>query len=249
MQAAETLIREIVGRTNSVTGARYVDDPTIMAWQLANEPRGISNTSAFARWLERTSSLIKSLDARHLVTTGSEGETTDPASAGVDFVANHRLSSIDYATAHIWAQNWGWFDPDRAQETYPLAVAKMSAYLADHAAKAKTLGKPLVIEEFGIGRDAGSYSPAASTSVRDRYYGEVFQAVLGSTAAGVNFWAWSGEARPRDSAGGIWQPGDPFVGDPPHELQGWYGVYDSDAGTQAVIARFAREMALTPAAK
>ncbi len=33
-------IRAIVGRTNKVTGTRaHANDPTIMAWQLANEPR------------------------------------------------------------------------------------------------------------------------------------------------------------------------------------------------------------------
>ncbi len=32
-------IRAIVGRTNKVTGTAYANDPTIMAWQLANEPR------------------------------------------------------------------------------------------------------------------------------------------------------------------------------------------------------------------
>ncbi|MGN7161924.1 hypothetical protein [Sphingomonas sp. SAFR-052] len=32
-------IRTVVGRTNGVTGKPYADDPTIMAWQLSNEPR------------------------------------------------------------------------------------------------------------------------------------------------------------------------------------------------------------------
>jgi mannan endo-1,4-beta-mannosidase len=26
-----------------------------------------------------------------------------------------------------------------------------------------------------------------------------------------------------------------YVGDPPHEPQGWYSVFDSDASTQALI--------------
>jgi mannan endo-1,4-beta-mannosidase len=68
-------------------------------------------------------------------------------------------------------------------------------------------------------------------------------ATAASTApvAGVNFWAWSGEGRPRE-AGGAWKPGDPWVGDPPHEPQGWYGVYDADAGTLAVIKAAAAKL-------
>jgi mannan endo-1,4-beta-mannosidase len=32
-------VRAVVSRTNGVTGRRYADDPAIMAWRLANEPR------------------------------------------------------------------------------------------------------------------------------------------------------------------------------------------------------------------
>ena len=34
-------------------------------------------------------------------------------------------------------------------------------------------------------------------------------------------------------------PGDPYLGDPPHEPQGWYSVFDTDASTQAVIRDYA----------
>ena len=42
--------------------------------------------------------------------------------------------------------------------------------------------------------------------------------------------------------GGYWQPGDPWIGDPPHEHQGWYSIYDDDAATAAVIAVHAAAM-------
>ena len=35
-----------------------------------------------------------------------------------------------------------------------------------------------------------------------------------------------------------WQPGDPFVGDPPHELQGWYSIYNTDKSTLGIVKRF-----------
>jgi mannan endo-1,4-beta-mannosidase len=40
-------------------------------------------------------------------------------------------------------------------------------------------------------------------------------------------WAWSGDRRP-PRPGDLWKPGDPFLGDPPHEKQGWYSIYDKD---------------------
>jgi mannan endo-1,4-beta-mannosidase len=33
------------------------------------------------------------------------------------------------------------------------------------------------------------------------------------------------------------------MGDPPHEPQGWYGVFDSDASTQAIIRAHAAALA------
>jgi mannan endo-1,4-beta-mannosidase len=58
-----------------------------------------------------------------------------------------------------------------------------------------------------------------------------------SIIQGVNFWAWSGESRPRIN-GGLWKEGDPLLGDPPHEEQGWYGVYDTDVSTINIIKSY-----------
>jgi mannan endo-1,4-beta-mannosidase len=42
--------------------------------------------------------------------------------------------------------------------------------------------------------------------------------------------------------------GDPSkLGDPPHEPQGWYSVFDSDSSTQAVIRDYAAAMRGLPA--
>ena len=231
-------VKFLIKRENAYTRHRYAEEPAIMAWELANEPRGADQPAAHDAWIAKTAALIKSLDKNHLVTTGSEGETPYP-SAGLDFVKNHRSPDVDYATMHIWAANWGWFDPAHAEGTYPIAVAKMQAYFRDHLEKAGRLGKPVVLEEFGISRDSGSYEASAGTALRERYYAAVFaqayaSARSGSPLAGVCFWAWSGEGRPRE-AGGIWKAGDAFIGDPPHERQGWYGVYDTDAGTLQLI--------------
>jgi mannan endo-1,4-beta-mannosidase len=81
---------------------------------------------------------------------------------------------------------------------------------------------------------------------RDTFYRIIFAALHhlaeeGSVMAGGNVWSWSGEGRPRE-AGEDWVVGDPFTGDPPHERQGWYSIYDDDAGTLALIREYATRM-------
>jgi mannan endo-1,4-beta-mannosidase len=205
---------------------RYKDEPAIMAWELANEPRPGGNDAAFDRWIVETAALIKKLDPNHLVTTGSEGLET--------FEKTHAHPEIDYATIHVWAQNWGWFDP-ASTSTFSGAETKMRSFISEHAKAAGKLGKPLVLEEFGLARDAGSCKPDSTTSLKDRYYADVLDAARKSSPAisGINFWAWSGEARPPKPCGD-WKRGDPWLGDPPHEPQGWYGVYDADTTVEVL---------------
>jgi mannan endo-1,4-beta-mannosidase len=238
-------INFIVNHVNPYTGLAYKDDPTIMAWELANEPRGISNTTNFNTWIDDTAAYIKSLDGNHLVTTGSEGS---PSGAGLDFVANHNGPNISYTTIHIWPQNWGWYNSSNPSSTYPNAETQAINYLRKHATMANaSLHKPLVLEEFGLARDAGSYDPCSATTYRNLFYEAMFEEVYlsaqdGNAAVGANFWAWAGEGRPLVPYGSLWSPGDPWIGDPPHENQGWYSVYDSDASTLNIISAYCADM-------
>ena len=244
MAQSDDAVKKVVTRKNSITGRNYADDPTIMAWELCNEPRGIDHVAEMQAWIDRSAAMIKSLDPRHLVTTGAEGYTSSPEYSGTDFIKMHSGRDIDYTTAHIWIQNWGWYDPAKHDETYGSAKEKMLAYLGRHAEESKRLGKPFVLEEFGIMKDGGEFNPAATTAHRDLYYGAVFDAVLRymreGKASGVNFWAWGGEGRPK-KPGTMWTKGDELTGDPPHEPQGWYSVYDIDKTTHAVIKEYAKK--------
>jgi beta-glucosidase len=238
-------VTKIVTRVNHYTNTSYRDDPTIMAWELANEPRALSNVDSYLAWIATTARLIKSLDRDHLVTIGSEGDTSEPSYSGTEYLRDHSLSMIDYGTAHVWAQNWGWYDPLHAV-TYAPAVALAKAYIDSHVARTLTLDKPIVFEEFGLARDLGSFSPASPVTVRDRYYAEIFDHLYAiakdHAVAGANFWAYAGESRPVPPFGQWWQPGNSLVGDPPHEQQGWYSVYNSDTSTLAIAERFSRLM-------
>lgn len=225
-------IKKMIEHTNPYTNLKYRDDPTIFAWELANEPRRYP-----VAWIDDSAAYIKSLDPNHLVTTGSEGT---PPGESQNFILTHQGANIDYATIHIWPGNWGWYDPTHPQ-TYANAEKLSIEYFQRHAIEAVSLGKPLVLEEFGLARDweplHDIYNPGSPTTNRDAFYSAMFQQVLsaialGEPVAGANFWAWSGTAR----------PGYAWIGDPPHETPGWYSVYSSDSSTQAVIAEFARKM-------
>lgn len=231
-------IEKVINRVNSISGLPYKNDAAIMAWQLANEPRGINVAEKFRDWTKKTTAYIKSLDKNHLVCLGTEGNTSGKA-AGVNVLLDNDDPNVDYITMHIWAQNWGWFKPGDGEEVFEETLKKVETYWDDHVKVAKQLNKPIVLEEFGIARDSSSYLPEATTYWRDRYFTYLFNKVKESVnnddpVKGFNFWSYSGEGRP-PRPGEFWQKGDTFLGDPPHELQGWYGVYDTDISTLKLI--------------
>jgi mannan endo-1,4-beta-mannosidase len=242
--AYRTTIRKIVERVNTVTGKAYRDDPSIMAWQLANEPRpGNSKASdidkaRYTAWIDATAGYIHSIDKHHLVSSGSEG-LAGSSEDGKLYVAAHATRHIDYLTYHLWPRNWSWFDSARPQETWDNTISKSRTYLNTHIDFAKQLGKPIVLEEFGLTRDGALFDRKTATTQRDRFYAEVFdllgqRAAAGDPIAGWNFWAWGGAGRAAN-ADFWWKPGNDFVGDPPQEEQGLYSVFDSDASTLALI--------------
>ncbi len=248
-------VSTLVNRTNTAyapgSQPAYRDDPTIFSWELANEPRcyeppgGQSAQTVLSNWIDSAAGYIKSIDPNHMVATGSEGFLNKPGSAnwwerpqysGTDFALNHQSSNIDYATVHIWPYNWGWY-PTPDSDNLDVLYARATAFLNDHLAAAQTLGKPLVLEEFGLLRDDdhdGNGLPGGGpTTQRDELYRRYYQmlyanALAGGPAAGSNFWTW--------------------LGDPPQEPQDMNAVTSADASTLAVIAEAAALMnALVPA--
>jgi len=246
-QEYRATIKKIITRTNTLNGKAYVDDATIMSWQLANEPRpGNSKTTAkqkqiYIDWINGVTAYIKSLDPHHLVCTGSEGLMGSANDAKL-FAKAHASKNIDYLTYHMWIRNWGWFDKTKPAETWASGLKRGKDYLAVHIEAAKKINKPIVLEEFGLDRDMGSYDIKATTQYRDKFYQEVFNVLLprmqkGEPIAGYNFWAWNGAGRSTRS-NYWWQEGDDLNGDPPQEQQGMYGVFDTDTSTIAIIKEF-----------
>lgn len=238
-------VRTIVSRTNSLTGKAYKDDPTIMAWQLCNEPRpfGRAEEADFLSWVKETAALIKEIDPNHLVSTGSEGVI------GCNVDANlcrdvHADSNIDYMTVHIWPANWGWASRDRLFDALGNVYQKSTDYLEQHNRISALIDKPYVVEEFGYPRDNNFYGAGSRTLARDNFYNFIFTNLVESAAnggpmAGCNFWGWGGSARPTVQ---VWAPGADYVCDPPHEPQGWYSVFDCDITTLEYIKNAAAKL-------
>ena len=236
-------IKAIVSRKNSITGRSYKDEPAIMAWQLCNEPRPFSkeNKAAFAQWISGAAALIKSIDPNHLVSTGSEGYIG--CEVDMELCREiHADKNIDYLTIHIWPVNWGWAPRSNPDSGIENACIESGKYIAEHIELAKQLDKPLVIEEFGYSRKDNLSGTGIPTDSRDIFYRYIFgqvkeSATGGGVIAGCNFWGWSGSGRPRDL---VWQPGDNYLCDPPHEPQGWYSVFDNDTTTIEIIKEYSK---------
>jgi mannan endo-1,4-beta-mannosidase len=241
--ALNKYISYVLKRTNTCTGKKYINDPAIMAWELANEPRPMSqaNNEAYLQWIAETAALIKSIDKNHLVTTGSEGDIASDFDMSVYEKANANRN-IDYLTIHIWPKNWGWFKDTSISKSMGQVIKNSQEYLNRHIAIAQKLNKPLVIEEFGLPRDKHSFSISSTTGSRDQYYrfllGEWKKNIQhNGVLNGINFWAVGGTFKPI-SGQVFWKPGDDYMGDPPQEEQGINAVFNSDASTWKVIRGF-----------
>ncbi len=236
----------LINRKNTINGRSYRADPTIMTWELANEPRPGPDTEetrkhlpAFYRWLDDTARFIHSLAPDQLVCTGTEG-TIGCLDDDAIFIKAHESPAIDYTNVHLWLKNWSWLKDPCLSPEYEAAAARGVAHVERHIRLATdVLRKPLTLEEFGLPRDHERYAPESPATARDDFYGRLFSQVFDScresrALQGANFWAWAGEGRLNrerpDSAAA-------FTGDPLCEPQGLNSVFDTDRNTLTVIAK------------
>ena len=234
-------VNYIVSRTNRYNQIKYVDDPTIMSWQIGNEPRAFSdeNKEPFARWMADVAAQIKSLDPNHMVSSGSEGSWGCEMDMSL-FEKIHADPNINYLNIHIWPYNWSWVKADSLTELLPRAKENTKKYIDDHMVIARKYSKPIVLEEFGFPRDGFSFSKEAPTTARDEYYRYVFDLICqdresGGLFAGCNFWAWGGFAG-QNPDHVFWEKGDDYTGDPAQEQQGLNSVFATDSTIEIIKA-------------
>lgn len=165
----------VLNRVNTYSGIAYKDDPTIMIWELANEPRCESDTTGarLYNWIEEMASFIKAIDHNHLVATGEEGwyanKGTDwkyNGSKGADFLRNSQSQFIDICSFHLYPQ------------TYSLSSSDTLTWINEHIDDAHNLiKKPVYVGEFGwrAPREIiGDFSQGTETWKVDWGYGQSY---------------------------------------------------------------------------
>jgi mannan endo-1,4-beta-mannosidase len=244
-------VTHLIQRRNTVNGRLYRDDPAIMTWELANEPRPGTDDAddksiqVFCKWVDETARFIHAQAPNHLVCSGSEGIWGCLKKPEV-FIRAHQTPAIDYVTVHMWLKNWGWLKDPQLGPDYETAAARAKDHVEKHTVLATdTLHKPLVLEEFGLPRDHEKYDPQSPATARDDYYHRMFDQVADSCKAGralqgANFWTWGGEGR-----AGVGKPDSAtaLMGDPFCEPQGLNSVFDTDKGTLDVVAQANEKLA------
>lgn len=185
-RAYKAYVRHFISRRNRYTGLRNCDESTIMTWELANEPRCPSDKTGktLLHWADEMSRFFRRQAPRQLVAVGDEGffgRTGDadyPYSdaEGLDWPALVALPAISYGTAHLYPDSWGETEKDRWGSTW----------IADHIRVARRLGKPVVIEEFGL-RDT-----SVDQATRNAVYRHWTRTVLDHDGAGDQFWILTG---------------------------------------------------------
>jgi mannan endo-1,4-beta-mannosidase len=166
-------VEKLVTRRNSVTGVNYRDDPTIFAWELMNEAQVITGRWAERRaWFAEMSAYVKSLDPNHMVTPGAWGYRS--SSERREWLLDHALATIDYCDVHNY--------PRDDHDSFIESPAALKEFVENRAAAAFSLGKPLVMGEFGMSVDGHQ-----GVSQVD-WYKAFFDANAAAGAGGAMFW-------------------------------------------------------------
>ncbi|XP_050203953.1 mannan endo-1,4-beta-mannosidase 4-like [Mercurialis annua] len=177
-------VKAVLTRINSITRVAYKDDPTIFAWELMNEPR--SDTTLIQEWVKEMAGYVKSIDSSHLLEIGLEGFYGDskkhfnPNSylVGTDFISNNLIPHIDFATIHLYPEQWL---PNSSEDEQSEFVNKwVQAHVQDSSL---VLKKPLILGEFGKSSKISGYS----LEKRDTYFLKIYDAIYSSVINGGPF--------------------------------------------------------------
>jgi endo-1,4-beta-mannosidase len=147
-------LRTLVTRVNSVTRERYASDPTVFAWELANEARLAAanlrerrSGSILASWARSMAAELRAAGAQQPIAWGGSGYR---GRFGENMTALARDGAVDILTLHLYPQLFVPLItrlPARARVLTAIAVG--TGLLLDRARLARRYGLPLIVEEIG----------------------------------------------------------------------------------------------------
>jgi Cellulase (glycosyl hydrolase family 5) len=163
----------------SMLARRWKADPTIIAWDLTDEPPfwlfpGTDDDDALA-WTQSLVEALRTSDPEHLITIGTAGQDVGWGPFRADVVAGH----LDFATVHPY--------PIYQYEIYPDALLspRMTHAAAFETALASGAGKPVMVHEYGA--SSAQFEPDAIAAY-DRL---LSYSSLGKGAIGYYAWCWT----------------------------------------------------------
>jgi mannan endo-1,4-beta-mannosidase len=187
----------VINRTNSLTGVKYKEDPAIMAWELANEPRCESDKTGntLLAWTTEMSRHVKTLAPKQLVSLGDEGffarkddsNWAYNGTSGVDFERNLAVETIDFGTYHLYPDDWG---ESWSQDPEAMGLK----WIEDHIAAGAKARKPVILEEYGLKK--------TSKANRDLAYEAWNNTVYEKGGAAAMFWILTGIDTSKDAEKG-----------------------------------------------
>ncbi|WOL14285.1 mannan endo-1,4-beta-mannosidase 5-like [Canna indica] len=227
-------VKRVLTRINSITKISYKDDPTILAWELINEPRCQADSSGKTvhTWALEMASYTKSLDKKHMLEIGMEGFYGDSTpekkqynpdyQVGTDYISSNLIDHIDFATIHAYPDLWLPGQNDGSQTNF------LRRWMRSHWDDAvKILKKPLVLAEFGLSKKNAGIG--YSENLRNAYFNTVHTSIYNLARTGGG------------SLGGglVWQL---MAEGMESYYDGYEIVLSRDASTKAVLMRQSHAM-------
>ncbi|WP_299257259.1 PKD domain-containing protein [uncultured Aquimarina sp.] len=189
VQGYKDYVEYFLTRVNHYDNIEYRNDPTILAWELMNEPRyqgfGDDVTSDVLRaWVDDMGAFIKELDPNHLLGTGLEAHGTKynfGGDEGNDFIKIHESPYVDFTSAHPYIrESWSNFTLEQTM--------KLMEQWANESHN--IIKKPLYIGEFNV-------------EIQERYewWEEMYTFIEENKIGASGFWWFPDNNTPRDKFG------------------------------------------------
>lgn len=213
----------MANRTNTLTGVKYSQDPTIFAWDIMNEPRCDCTPAQLdppptnpeclpgcadlvTTWINNVAAYYKTVFPNTLLTVGEEGfwgayssqQSQNPGNGwapitGNNFTDQHASRNVDFTAIHMWPSQWS----NAGQAA--LGPDFVVQWIDQHATASAALGKPLIVEEFGVAVNSSSDSVdmASRLAIYQTAYMALNSSITSSAAGaasilrGVSFFQYS----------------------------------------------------------